>query len=111
MKTGYFDISKFVLLIIIVNTLLFFDLKGQNSDWVTLQDGKFYKGCEPFYPVMLNFFISPVKALDGSYYIATFNEHCPKINNGNEPCCGFSKTEQQERLKFELQEIVSPGFN
>ncbi|MBI4648335.1 MAG: cellulase family glycosylhydrolase, partial [Bacteroidia bacterium] len=96
--------------------ILFFLLAhGQQSEWITLQDGRFYKDCEPFYPVMLNYSIDLVEALDGSYYISACNPHCPEYFNlcgwDSIRQCGFSKQERQDRIKQELIEISALGFN
>ncbi|MBU0765499.1 MAG: cellulase family glycosylhydrolase, partial [Bacteroidetes bacterium] len=94
--------------IIFVTACFFFialQASGQQNPFIYFKDGKFKKGCDDFYPLVMNY--NPnIQKVDGAneYYLAS-NFMCEGHN------CGFTKAQRQQKLIADLRKIESLGFN
>lgn len=96
--------AAFLFLILILPVLL----PAQNETFIYQVDDKFYKDCDEYYPMLINYSLLYEDSA-GFYRVTTTMNQCTKVQGCNS--CGISKNDYRKVISGQLRSIVNLGFN
>ena len=82
--------------------------RAGNRDFIYMENGKFYQGCEPFYPMMMNYTLL-FEDSAGTYRITPPMNRCRDEGGCNS--CGTTSLDYRAYIVSHLRTIEAMGFN
>ncbi len=110
------DFAKQIIILLYLVFILFpFNSYSQDNPFVIMHDGKFYLGCEEFYPVAVNYGVWPTQATNDTFYISPTNVLChyPEYccDTIDITSCGINSVAWEQELIDHLTMMDSLNFN
>ncbi|MCF8369111.1 MAG: T9SS type A sorting domain-containing protein [Bacteroidales bacterium] len=97
------------------STIISLTALGQTEQYIYMDNGKFYEGCEQYYPKTSNYAVIMIEDLTNTFHVSPYNQYCYSSNycsaNAWDYSCGTDVNAWQDQLITHLQKIDSLGFN
>lgn len=113
MKKMKYFICKKNITIIALMMLIGLSISAQQNSFVYMRDGNFYKGCDDFYMMGVNYRINRIETLDSITHISPYVHYCLPVGCGPDvwKSCGKTDSIWRTELGDHLTKISSLGFN
>ena len=101
-----------IVLFVLFFGILITNVSAQEGSFVYMKNGEFYRGCEAYNMIGVNYFIDRIETPDGNTYISPSVDQC-----GTSGCgpiwysCGSDSAAWQNELIDHLNKIKSLKFN
>jgi hypothetical protein len=99
---------KIKLLFLLSLTVLVQQSYPQQNQFITYEDNKFKKGCEDFYPMVMNYPVCMIKKFHSNlYYVASDPSACEQTDGAgfDNSTCGSTQVIRQQKVVADINKI------